>query len=189
MVLPYINRIRHGCTCAPHPEPPSHLPPQSGSSHTPAPGILYPTSNLDWRFVSFMVLHMFQCHSPKSSHPLPLPKSPKDCSIHLCFFCCLTYLRHFKSVSSLNLHPASSCAGSCPPSGGHTKPRRRQHSPAQEGDWLGIMTLVCVCLLPAASLPEHTGFLFCLFFLFLPRRKSGTFAMLRGLKFFKLPSL
>ena len=23
-----------------------------------------------------------QCHSPKSSHPLPLPKSPKDCSIH-----------------------------------------------------------------------------------------------------------
>ena len=27
---------------------------------------------------------MFQCHSPKSSHPLPLPQSPKDCSIHLC---------------------------------------------------------------------------------------------------------
>ena len=25
---------------------------------------------------------MFQCHSPKSSHPLPLPQSPKDCSIH-----------------------------------------------------------------------------------------------------------
>ena len=24
---------------------------------------------------------MFQCHSPKSSHPLPLPQSPKDCSI------------------------------------------------------------------------------------------------------------
>ena len=30
-----------------------------------------------------------QCHSPKSSHPLPLPKSPKDCSIHQCLFCCL----------------------------------------------------------------------------------------------------
>jgi len=26
---------------------------------------------------------MFQCHSPKSSHPLPLPQSPKDCSINL----------------------------------------------------------------------------------------------------------
>ena len=34
---------------------------------------------------------MFKCHSPKSSHPLPLPQSPKDCSIHLCLFCCLTY--------------------------------------------------------------------------------------------------
>ena len=26
---------------------------------------------------------MFQCHSPKSSHPLPLPQSPKDCSIRI----------------------------------------------------------------------------------------------------------
>ena len=50
-----------------------------------------PVSNLDWRFVSYMILHMFQCHSPKSSHPLPLPLSPKDCSIHLCLFCCLSY--------------------------------------------------------------------------------------------------
>jgi len=30
-----------------------------------------------------------QCHSPKSSHPLP--QSPKDCSIHQCLFCCLVY--------------------------------------------------------------------------------------------------
>ncbi|XDA88763.1 hypothetical protein R6Z07F_018389 [Ovis aries] len=42
-------------------------------------------------------------------------------------------LCHYKSVSSLNLH-----AGSCPPL---PKPRRRQHSPAREGDCLGIMTL------------------------------------------------
>ena len=34
---------------------------------------------------------MFQCHSPISSHPHPLPQNPKDCSIHLCLFCCLTY--------------------------------------------------------------------------------------------------
>ena len=34
---------------------------------------------------------MFQCHSPKSSHSRPLPQSPKDCSIHLCLFCCLAY--------------------------------------------------------------------------------------------------
>src|SRR5574339_381591 len=38
-----------------------------------------------------MILYMFQCHSPKSSHPLPLPRSPKDCSIHQCLFCCLVY--------------------------------------------------------------------------------------------------
>ena len=27
----------------------------------------------------------------KSSYPFPLPQSPKNCSIHLCLFCCLTY--------------------------------------------------------------------------------------------------
>ena len=50
---------------------------------------LYPASNLDWRFLSYMILYIFQCHSPKSSHPLPL--SPKVCSKHLCLFCCLAY--------------------------------------------------------------------------------------------------
>ena len=44
----------------------------------PAPSILYLTLNLDWQFVSYMILYMFQCHSPKSSHTLPLPQSPKD---------------------------------------------------------------------------------------------------------------
>ena len=45
-----------------------------------------------WTGDSFlMILYMFQCHSPKSSHPHPLPQSPKDCSIHLCLFCCLAY--------------------------------------------------------------------------------------------------
>ena len=87
--------IHHGCTCAPHPEPPSHLPPTHtialGHRSAPAPSILYPASNLEWQFISYTVLYMFQCHSPKSSHPLPLPQSPKDHSIHLCLFCCLAY--------------------------------------------------------------------------------------------------
>ena len=84
--------ISHGCTHVPHPEPPSHFPPRTiplGHPSAPAPSILYHASNLDWRFISYMILYMFQCHSPKSSHPLPL--SPKDCSIHLCLFCCLAY--------------------------------------------------------------------------------------------------
>ena len=73
---------------------PLHLPPHTiplGHPSAPAPSILYPASNLDWRFISYMILYMFQCHSPKSSHPRPLPQSPKDCSIHLCLFCCLAY--------------------------------------------------------------------------------------------------
>ena len=82
------------CIHVPHPEPPSHLPPciiPLGHPRAPAPSILYPASNLDWRFISYMILNIFLCHSPKSSYPLPLPQSPKDCSIHLCLFCCLTY--------------------------------------------------------------------------------------------------
>ena len=73
--------------------PPSSLPVPSlwVVSSAPAPSIQYHASNLDWQFVSYMILYMFQCHSPKSSHPLPLPQSPKDCSIHLCLFNCLTY--------------------------------------------------------------------------------------------------
>ena len=73
--------------------PPSHLPPHTiplGHPSAAPPSTLYHALNLDWRFVSCMI-YMFQCHSPKSSHPLPLPQSPKDCSIHLCLFCCLAY--------------------------------------------------------------------------------------------------
>ena len=86
--------IRHRYTCVPHPEPSSLFPPHTillGRPSAPAPRIQYRAWNLDWRLVSYMILYMFQCHSPKSSHPLPLPQSPKDCSIHQCLFCCLIY--------------------------------------------------------------------------------------------------
>ena len=82
--------ICHRYTRVPHPEPPSLLPPCTiplGRLSAPAPSIQYHALNLDWRSVSYMILYMFQCHSPKSSHPLPLPQSPKDCSIHLCLLC------------------------------------------------------------------------------------------------------
>ena len=89
VVLPYMTWIRIGCTCIPHPELCSHLPPCTiplGHPSAPAPSTLYHALNLDWRLVSHMTLYMFQCHSPKSSHLLPLPQSPKDCSTHLCLF-------------------------------------------------------------------------------------------------------
>ena len=85
--------IHHRYTRVPHPEPSSLLPPRSiplGHRGAPAPSILYPAWNLDWWFIYYMILYMFQCHSPKSSPP-PLPQSPKDCSIHQCLFCCLVY--------------------------------------------------------------------------------------------------
>ena len=84
-----LTWIRHGYTWVPNPEPPSHLSPHIislGHPSAPAPSILYPVSNLDWWFVSYMIVHMFQCHSPTSSHPRPLPQSPKVCSLHLCLF-------------------------------------------------------------------------------------------------------
>ena len=89
-----LTWICNGCTCVPHPEPLSHLPPLPillGHPSAPAPSTLYHASNLDWQFISHMIIYMFQCHSPISFHPHPLPQSPKDCSIPLCLFCCLTY--------------------------------------------------------------------------------------------------
>ena len=86
--------ICHRYARVPHPEPSSLLPPRTiplGHPSAPGPSIQYRASNLDWRLVSYMILYMFQCNSPKSFHPLPLPQSPKDCSIHQCLFCCLLY--------------------------------------------------------------------------------------------------
>ena len=89
-----LTVISHGCTCVPHPDPPSHLPPHPiPQGHPSAPGLstLSHASNLDWRSISYMIIYMFQCYSLKSSHPHLLPWSPKLCSLHLCLFYCLTY--------------------------------------------------------------------------------------------------
>ena len=52
--------IRHGCTWVPKHEPPSHLPPHISLGHprAPAPSILYPASNINWRFVSYMIVYI-----------------------------------------------------------------------------------------------------------------------------------
>ena len=92
---------------------PSHLPPHPiPLGHSSAPGLstLSHASNLHWRSVSHMTRYMFQCYSLKSSHPRLLPQSSKDCSIHLCLFCCLAYrvIIQFSSV-------AQSCPTLCNP--------------------------------------------------------------------------
>ena len=60
---------------------PSYLPPHLiplGHPIAPAPRTLYHALKLDWRFISHMIIYMLQYHAPKSSHPHPLPQSPKD---------------------------------------------------------------------------------------------------------------
>ena len=77
--------IHHRYTRVPHPEPTSLLRSCTiplGHPSVPAPSIQYHASNMDWWFISY-ILYMFQCHTLKSSHPFPLPQSPKACSIHL----------------------------------------------------------------------------------------------------------
>ena len=62
LVLPYINRHPPRVYTCSHPEPPSHLPPHTiplGHPSAPAPSFLYPASNLDWRFISYMILYKF----------------------------------------------------------------------------------------------------------------------------------
>ena len=73
---------------------PSHLPPHpipQGHPSAPALSTLSHASNLDWWSVSHIIIYMFQCYSLKSPCPRLLPRSPKDCSIHLCLFCFLAY--------------------------------------------------------------------------------------------------
>ena len=73
-----------------HHEPPSHLPPHPIPQCTSPE---YPVSCISPGLAICFIYDNIQVsmHSPKPSHPFPLPQSPKACSIHLCLFCCLTY--------------------------------------------------------------------------------------------------
>ena len=60
--------ILHGCTCVPHPEPPSHLPPRTippGHPSAPAPRILYQT----WSGDSFLIWYYSCIHAIPPNHP------------------------------------------------------------------------------------------------------------------------
>ena len=50
-------------TCVSKHEPPSHLPTHNislGHPHVPAPSMLHPTSDMDWRFNSYMTVYMLE---------------------------------------------------------------------------------------------------------------------------------
>ena len=60
-----LTWILTGRTCAPHPESPSHLLPHPiplGHPSAPALSTLSHASNLDWRFITHMIIYIFQCH-------------------------------------------------------------------------------------------------------------------------------
>ena len=91
LVLPYMNMyLPQVYTCSPSWTPlPPHSPYHpSGSSQCTS--LKDPISNLDWQLVSFMILHMFPWHSSKSSHPPPLPQSPKT----VLYICVLFAVSH-----------------------------------------------------------------------------------------------
>ena len=92
LVLPYINmHLLQVYMCSPSwtPLPPPSPYHPSGSSQGTSPKL--PVScikpGLVIRFL-YDIIHVLMPFS-QIIHPLPLPQSPKDCSIHLCLFCCL----------------------------------------------------------------------------------------------------
>ena len=88
LVLPYINMNPPWVyTCSPSWNPLPHPSPYhpSGSSQCTSPK--HPVSCIK----PGLAIHFIYDIIHVSSYPRPLPQSPKDCSIHLCLFCCLVY--------------------------------------------------------------------------------------------------
>ena len=94
LVLPYINMNLpwvYMCSQSWTPLPPPSPYHPSGSSQRTSPK--HPVSCIEPR-LAIHFLHDSICFNAiLPNHPTlsPLPQSPKDCSIHLCLFCCLTY--------------------------------------------------------------------------------------------------
>ena len=105
--------ISHGCTCVPHPEPSSHLPPHPiplGDPSAPALSTLSHASNLDWWSVSHMIIYMFQCYSVRSSHPHLLPQSPKDC-LYICVSFSVSHIGLSLPSFKFNIYTLLYCIG------------------------------------------------------------------------------
>ena len=114
MVLPYINMnlLYHHTTqvytCSPFrtPLPPPSPYHRSGSSQCTSPK--HPVSCIEPGLVIHFlhdIIHVSMPFSQIIPH-LPLPQSPKDCSIHLCLFYCLTY-RDIRDLREGSISPAS----------------------------------------------------------------------------------
>ena len=111
VVLPYIDmNLPQVYMCFPSwtpvPSPfPSHF---SGSSQCTSPE--HPVSCIEPELVIRFTYDSIHVYFPKSFHPLPLPQSPKDFSIHLYLFCCLAYSYHYH-LSKFHIYALVYCIG------------------------------------------------------------------------------
>ena len=92
--LPYIDMNQPWVYMSPPswtPVPPPSPFHPSGSSQCTSPECPVSCIKPGLAIYFTYVIYMFQCYSLKSSHLRLLSQSPKVSSLHLCFFCCLTY--------------------------------------------------------------------------------------------------
>jgi len=104
--------ILHRYTRVPHPEPPSHLPPYTiplGHPSAPAPSFLYPALNLDWRFISYMILYMF--YQRRQWHPTPVLLPGKSHGQRSLVGCSPWGLEESDTTERLHFHFSLSCIG------------------------------------------------------------------------------
>ena len=94
-----------------HVFPIQNPPPTTGHPRAPALSTPSHVSNLDQQSASHMIIYTFQHYPLKSSHPCLLPLSPKDYSLHLCFFCCLTYRVIVNHLSKFHIYALVYCIG------------------------------------------------------------------------------
>ena len=102
-----LTWIHHRCTWVPNPELPSHLPSHIislGHPHAPAPSMLYPASDTDWRFNSYMIVYMLECHSPSPSES----KSPLYTSVSFLLSCIQGHHCH---LSKFHIYVLVYCIG------------------------------------------------------------------------------
>ena len=94
LVLPYINmHLPRVYTCSPSwTPPPTSLPIPFLwviPVHQPLGSCIL---HWTWTGNSFLIWYYTWFNAILPNHPSPsLPQSPKDCSVHLCLFCCLAY--------------------------------------------------------------------------------------------------